>query len=339
LSSQVHRLVESESSVRLTIGLPVYNGEQFLAETLECLLGQTFGDFTLIICDNASTDETPEICLDYAKRDRRVQVSRNSVNVGAIGNFNRAFKLATTPLFKWAAHDDLYQPEYLANCMRILDDNPDVVLAHSGTAFIDESGKAFPFDPATGTYVDPKVGVPQKPDSSEVGRSLQPVARFWDVLVGARWGSHMFGIMRRDALLRAGPLLNFAGSDRAMLAGLALLGRFEAIDERLYLKRFHGDGSWALNQKQLKSFLGGNANYSRRSRQMQAFFSAPLDKPIGIMKKAACVGLVAAHSLRTVAQMAGGKEARNAAHGAIWRNKARARDNLAMIASQNVKGQ
>ena len=149
----------------------------------------------------------------------------------------------------------------------------------------------------------------------------------------------MFGIMRRDALLRAGPLLNFAGSDRAMLAGLALLGRFEAIDERLYLKRFHGDGSWALNQKQLKSFLGGNANYSRRSRQMQAFFSAPLDKPIGIMKKAACVGLVAAHSLRTVAQMAGGKEARNAAHGAIWRNKARARDNLAMIASQNVKGQ
>ena len=119
MSSQVHRLVESESSVRLTIGLPVYNGQQFLAETLECLLGQTFSDFTLIICDNASTDETPELCLDYAKRDRRVQVSRNSVNVGAIGNFNRAFKLATTPLFKWAAHDDLYQPEYLASCMRI----------------------------------------------------------------------------------------------------------------------------------------------------------------------------------------------------------------------------
>ena len=53
-------------SPRLTIGLPVYNGERYLPQTLSCLLAQTFGDFELIVCDNASGDSTKEICLDFA---------------------------------------------------------------------------------------------------------------------------------------------------------------------------------------------------------------------------------------------------------------------------------
>lgn len=162
------------SAVRLTIGLPVYNGEEFLAESLECLLGQTFGEFILIICDNASTDRTREICRDYAARDPRIRVFRNDVNIGAVGNFNLALDLASTALFKWVAHDDLYKPEYLSSCLRLLDDNPEAVLAHSATAFIDESGELFPFDADTETYVDPKVRVHQTPDSPEIGLSSSP---------------------------------------------------------------------------------------------------------------------------------------------------------------------
>src|SRR5262245_51224042 len=134
------------ASPRLSIGLPVYNGERFLEPALDCLLAQTFEDFEIIIGDNASTDRTPEICESYKRRDLRVRYIRNERNLGAIANFNRVFQLSTAPLFKWAAHDDLYRESYLETCIRLLDENPDAILAHSNTAFIDDNGELFPFD-------------------------------------------------------------------------------------------------------------------------------------------------------------------------------------------------
>ena len=109
-------------SPRLSIGLPVYNGERYLAEAFDCFLAQTFQDFEIIVCDNASTDHTAEICRSYAERDPRIRYYRNGKNLGAIPNFNRVFELSRSPLFKWAAHDDLYHPRYMETCIRILDD-------------------------------------------------------------------------------------------------------------------------------------------------------------------------------------------------------------------------
>ena len=70
----------------VTIGLPVYNGEKFLRQALDSLLGQTMGDFELIICDNASSDATGQICRAYARADRRVRYYRNATNIGAPRN-------------------------------------------------------------------------------------------------------------------------------------------------------------------------------------------------------------------------------------------------------------
>jgi hypothetical protein len=132
----------------------------------------------------------------------------------------------------------------------------------------------------------------------------------------------MFAVMRREALQRTHLLPNFAGSDRAMLAELALLGRFRGVPERLFLKRFHAGVSWALNQHELKSFLSTDGKaYSRRARQLRAFFSAPRGKPVGAMTKAMCTGLVAAHCMKITAQTLARKEARNAAQGTVWRSK------------------
>src|SRR6476620_6905800 len=124
---------------RLAIGIPVFNGQEFLPELLDTLLAQTFRDFEILICDNASNDRTGDICREYAHRDTRVRYFCNERNLGALANFNRVFELSTAPLFKWAAHDDLYRPEYLETCVRLLDEHPDTVLAHTGTAFIDET--------------------------------------------------------------------------------------------------------------------------------------------------------------------------------------------------------
>src|SRR5215475_6332451 len=132
------------SMPKLSIGIPVFNGQEFLPELLDSLLGQTFTDFEIVICDNASTDRTSQICWEYERRDSRVQYVRNLRNLGAVANFNRVFELSTAPLFKWAAHDDLHHEAYLETCVRLLEENPDVVLAHAGTAFIDDKGEILP---------------------------------------------------------------------------------------------------------------------------------------------------------------------------------------------------
>lgn len=310
------------NSPRLSVGLPVYNGERYLAETFNSFLAQTFEDFEFIVGDNASTDRTEEICRSYAERDPRIRYFRNEKNLGAIPNFNKVFEHSTAPLFKWIAHDDIYDRHYCETCIHILDDDPEVILAHSKTAFVDDRGVTFPVDPGTGNYIDPKSGAAQRADGPMIADNAVPLVRFWQVLSRARWGTHMFGIMRREILQKTNLLPNFAGSDRAMLAELALLGRFRCANEVLFSKRFHEEVSWALNQKELISWLSTDGQkYSRRVRQLKAFLSAPNGKPVGLFTKAACVSLVAVHSVKTAAQAIGRKEKRNAAQGVVWRKK------------------
>ena len=73
-------LGETSKMPRVSIGVPVYNGERYVAETLDSLLAQTFEDFELTICDNASTDRTEQICRTYAERDARISYVRHAEN-------------------------------------------------------------------------------------------------------------------------------------------------------------------------------------------------------------------------------------------------------------------
>ncbi|MEL6930145.1 MAG: glycosyltransferase family A protein, partial [Cyanobacteria bacterium J06600_6] len=126
---------------KVSIGMPVYNGENYLRETLESLLSQTFEDFELVIADNASTDDTESICRDYQAQDSRIKYHRNQENLGAARNYNKVFSLASGEYFKWAAHDDLCCPCFLEKCVQILDSDPNVVLAYTGCNEIDEHGQ------------------------------------------------------------------------------------------------------------------------------------------------------------------------------------------------------
>ena len=115
----------------VSVGLPVYNGERYLAEAIESVLRQTFADFELVISDNASTDRTAEICRSFARADGRVRYHRNEANLGALPNFNRVFDLGRGRYFKWAAHDDVLRPELLRRCVDVLEDNRDAVVCES----------------------------------------------------------------------------------------------------------------------------------------------------------------------------------------------------------------
>jgi glycosyltransferase involved in cell wall biosynthesis len=290
---------QMRSGPRLSIGLPVFNGERYLGETLDCLLGQTFRDFELVVCDNASTDRTPEIVAAAMAKDPRVRYVRNDTNIGASPNFAKVASLTTAPLFKWAAHDDLYDAAYLETCINVLDAAPEVVMAHSDCTFIDGEGRAFPPGRAHDVYVHPDTGLEIAVDPVALGEQSSPLARFTDVIFNSRLGTHMFGVIRRSALDRTASIQNIPSSDRPLLAELALLGPFRQVRARLFHKRFHSGMSWALSGEEVKAYVSGTtARYSPNSRKMRIYLATPSGKPVSFATKAACCGVVLAYSAK-----------------------------------------
>ena len=214
---------EGGAAPLVSIGFPVYNGERYLAEAIESVLGQTYRNFELIICDNGSTDRTEEICRRFAASDARIRYFRNDRNLGASRNFNLTVEHASGKYFKWVAHDDRIGPEYLALCTAALERDPGVVLCQTQVKVIDEYG---------GDIMD--FDYPPGHASSPV-----PSRRFGDVLRQDRWDFEVFGLTRLDALRRTRLLDRYVASDRVLRAELILLGRYHILSERLFWNRDH----------------------------------------------------------------------------------------------------
>ena len=205
----------------LTIGLPVYNGAEYLSQSLDALLAQTYKDFELVISDNASSDETAEICGDYAERDERIRYVRQPVNIGAAPNHNFLVGEARGRYFKWASHDDLYAPELLEKCVGVLESRPDVVLAHCWDALIDEDGKVLQAHPYALDTANPS-----------------PSARLRSLLY-TPGGNDFYGVIRTDVLRRIGPHGTYYNADRTIVSSLCLQGPFVQVPEVLYWRREH----------------------------------------------------------------------------------------------------
>ena len=212
----------------LSVGLFVYNGERFLEETLDSILSQTFTDFELIISDNASTDRTGEISEAYVRRDDRIRYYRGEKNMGAGWNVRRVYELATGKYFKWAAADDILEPNFLRRCIEVLESDPDCVVAYAKTKEIDENG----------TFIKNYV-TPMKADSND------PVARFREMLLIYHWCYQIFGVMRMSALRQLPPQGSYVNSDGVLLAQMSLLGRFYEVPEYLFFNRHHSGRSAA----------------------------------------------------------------------------------------------
>lgn len=181
---------------RVSIGVPVYNGERFVAETLDSLLAQTFEDFELIICDNASTDRTEQICRTYAGRDARIRYVRNAENLGAGRNFRRVLELSSGEYFRWANCDDLFAPEGLARCVEVLNREPSVVLTYPKTKLVDERGSV----------------ISEYEDGLHL-QSLKASEHFAELYQKLRLVNVIYGLMRTDILRHTGLLRNFPGGD------------------------------------------------------------------------------------------------------------------------------
>jgi glycosyltransferase involved in cell wall biosynthesis len=117
------------SAGAVTVGLPVYNGAESLDRALGSLCAQTFADLSILVSDNASTDETPRIIASWAARDVRVRVHRQPRNIGAKANFRWVLDAADTPWFAYAAHDDAWSPNYVEALHRVITARPGLVMA------------------------------------------------------------------------------------------------------------------------------------------------------------------------------------------------------------------
>ena len=210
-----------EAVPRLTLGLPVYNGERFLTASLDALLAQTFTDFELIISDNGSTDQTGAIARRYESSDPRVRYIHHHRNRGAAFNHNFVIQQARGEFFKWVSDDDLYAPDLLQRCINALDSRPEIVLAHAWTAFIDDAGRIInALDYPLTTDV---------PDTVERFRSL----------LYTQGGDDFYGVIRMSVLRQVAPHGSHHLADRTLVADLALHGPFHNVPDFLYFRRDH----------------------------------------------------------------------------------------------------
>jgi glycosyltransferase involved in cell wall biosynthesis len=234
----------------LSIGLPVFNGEDYLEEAVESILAQTYKDFELVISDNASTDRTEEICRSFVERDGRVKYFRNPQNIGATQNWYRVFDLSCGKYFASAAHDDVYDPQFMEKCISVLEQDPSIVVCYSRTSIIDQEGKRL---------VDDRIA--RMLSAAINTTSPHPSVRLYNVIDVDYLCIQLYGVMHAEALRRTKVFVGYYGCDRNTLAELALLGKIHELPEYLFHHRIYPE---AL----------GAAVYSGRSLQ-ELFFLDP----------------------------------------------------------------
>lgn len=237
----------------VSIGLPVYNGEKYISESIESIINQTFEDFELIISDNSSIDRTEEICREFSDQDPRIRYYRNDKNIGLALNHNRTFELAKGKYFKWMHYDDLISSDYLEKCVKALNELPSVVLCYTREADVDENKELIGYESYLLDF-----------------RCSQPHQRFkyyietWQSC-GYIHGNPILGLMRSDKL-RMTPLMRAnVWSELAFVGELLLLGEFYEIPEELFFYRHHPQSSRAVREQEGWNALA--ALFSPENRQ------------------------------------------------------------------------
>lgn len=294
---------------RVSIGMPVFNGEAYLELALQSLLRQTFDDFELLISDNASTDRTSDICQDYASHDRRIRYERAPENLGAAGNYNRVFERSCGEFFKWAAHDDLCAPTYLERCLDTLDRAPSgVVLSYPKTAVIDADGTVLPWN-----------------DEDLDLRQLRPWDRLRQLLRNKCLSNPIFGVIRSAALRKTRLIGGFIASDYVTLAELSLLGQFWEIPDRLFYRRVHPGDSFQGKTAQAMAEWFDATNRGRatfpRGRVLVECLRSVARAPFNAADKIECLQIVLSELL--VSRMQWRSIAGELRRAAPWRTRGR----------------
>jgi glycosyltransferase involved in cell wall biosynthesis len=277
---------------RVSVGLPVYNGERYVGEAIEAVLSQTFTDLELVISDNASSDGTRDICEEAARDDTRVRYYRSPENLGAAPNFNRCFALAkASKYFKWITYDDLITNDFIERCIEALESDVDVSLAFPALVHADAEGNV--------------ISGQQQGDMSlvdkEPGRRAQRLIEYGLESPDIYWT--LYGVMRRSALETTELHGNYIASDQVLLFQLSLTGKFVQVPEALLIHRAHPDAWTMMADRTPKSdavWFGGSSagvvlpHWTLFARHARSIARAD----VSLRDKATCVRALVKRALR-----------------------------------------
>lgn len=206
----------------VTIGMPVRNERKFISRTIEDILNQTFGDFVLLVSDNASEDGTYEILQSYAQKDRRIRVLRHSKNMGSIENFRFVRDLADSTFFMWSAGHDRYDRTFIEKCVRKFETaDPDTVLVFPKIQLV---------------YEDDSRGRVYNYEKYDTQRIDDPLKRYFHVSFNVRDLRIIYGLWRTEVIKKI-RLKNIIIPDRFVISQASLLGKFARVDEVLFFHR------------------------------------------------------------------------------------------------------
>ena len=269
----------------VSIGIPVYNGANYMDIALDAIRNQTYRNIEIIISDNASTDNTEEICRTAMAEDDRIRYIRQDVNLGASANHNEVLKHGQGKYFVWAAHDDRHDPRFVETLVEMMESNPHAMAAFSRSASIDPEGNLITEDDL-------------RPDMY----SANPVTRFRHILDHKNTCHPFFAVHNREKIMDTRLFLNFTGADRIMLTEILLRGPILEHPETLFFLRHHDDRSTALPGKMKTRWGHPREAWFDPNRATKIVFpqwkrlgsniTAVASAPISIVQKASCyVGL------------------------------------------------
>jgi len=295
--------VPSKKTPKVSIGIPVYNGARYLQEALDSIAAQTFPDWELTICDNASTDETASISRRFAEREPRARYHRNPVNIGSDRNFNLCAELARGEYFITVAYDDRLHPQYLEKTVAVLDAEPDAAFVHTRAWEIDADGNTL--GPA---------------ESAEFSDGATPSERFRNVLTVVPDIISAFGLMRLSVFRATPGYIQYPSSDAFLQAELALRGKMREVPEFLFFRRLHpAAGHYVPLHEQFEESDPGQGLriFFPEWRRFGEYARSVLRVPMSPAEKLRCLRVLPAYWKRRRLRYRFGKDVRKAVRAAM----------------------
>ncbi len=214
----------------ISVAICTYNRANYLREAINSVLGQTRGDFELIICDDASTDDTPAVCMALEQQDARVRTLRHSKNVGMIANWNSGLAASRGRYYAKLDDDNRYLPKFLEKTVGMLEQNVEASFAFTDEWFINQAGERLTQVTEVNSKHYGRIGLPA---------GLQ---RDTPILAAKQSCGINATLFVREALTNAGGFREIGGTiaDLDVFLNLAMQGRRACyVPERLAEYRSH----------------------------------------------------------------------------------------------------
>lgn len=221
----------------VSIGVPVFNGENTISDALTCLIEQDYKNLEIIISDNGSTDDTSQICKNFLKKDKRLKYYRSEENLGSIWNFNRVFMLSSGKYFLWAAHDDLREPSFVRACVEKMEQSPQAVLCQVHTAVLIENQKNILYLCKLDSFENP---------TSIVSRYRKTIKHFPNTAI--------YGLYLSSAIKKTRRFESVIATDVAFIQELSIHGNFVQVPEVLFT--YVAREKWNTIDQDYKNFFG-----------------------------------------------------------------------------------